>query len=481
MRPDEAFGAPGSSPGRTTGDAGPRTTDTRSHRVGYSMAVPAATRDRAPGERPPSSSSPPSVAGATVVAAMSHDLLFMSGDLRATLEHHGRGVREEVESAPDDHVLQADQQEWAEALAERYSIVAPELRSDQAWMDEPRNVKVDVSWDHFRRAIIDPSEPVYVPGHQTVVHIPFTGDKTVFSLKPSSYTLNPPRADVGDGELRLLIEYPSDTPVDIKDETDTLVRQVNTWLQYARNDIEQCNSELEGQARTAIADRRQRIERHREHLRATGLPVGPPATRAKTYIAEALVRRPAPLLPSTPSAQPIRLEPVLADEVFEHILEVLRLQAVGIERSPKTYAGMGEEALRTVLLDALNTHYRGQGSAEAFNVGGKTDILVRHEGSNLFIAECKFWSGGKGFVATIDQLFGYSAWRDTKLAVIMFIRERDLTAIVEKAREALAEHERFVAWGEAPNETELRAVMSWPGDERRHAQLHVFMVSTPVS
>lgn len=132
-----------------------------------------------------------------------------------------------------------------------------------------------------------------------------------------------------------------------------------------------------------------------------------------------------------------------------------------------------------MLLDALNTHYRGQGVAEAFNVNGKTDILVRHEGSNLFIGECKFWTGVKGFVAAVDQLFGYTAWRDTKLALIMFVRAHDLTAIIEKAGEALAEHQRFVAWGEAQSESELRAVVSWRGDDRRHADLNVFFVCTP--
>lgn len=167
-----------------------------------------------------------------------------------------------------------------------------------------------------------------------------------------------------------------------------------------------------------------------------------------------------------------------SQRVFEHILEVVQLQAVGIERSPKTYAGMGEEALRTVLLDALNTHYRGQGTAEAFHVKGKTDILIRHEGDNLFIGECKIWSGASGLVAAVDQLFGYTAWRDTKLALIMFVREKGLTAIIEKARDALAGHDQFVDWGEAGSETELRAVMSWPGDDRRHADLNVFFVST---
>lgn len=88
-------------------------------------------------------------------------------------------------------------------------------------------------------------------------------------------------------------------------------------------------------------------------------------------------------------------------------------------------------------------------------------------------------AGLRGFVDTIDQVFRYTGWRDTKLAAIMFVREKDLTAVIEKAREALQAHDRFVAWGEAAGETELRATMSWPGDERRHADLNVFVVHTP--
>jgi hypothetical protein len=409
-----------------------------------------------------------------------HDLLFhRSGALRDALEQQAGGMVQEVGRTPEDHVLQVDEDAWAQALAERWSVDAPELRPDDAWMDRPKDVQVDVSWDHFRRAITDPSRPTYVPGHRTVVHIPFTGDKTIFSLQPSTYTLNPPRADVGDGELRLVIEYPSDTPANIAGETNGLVTAVNAYLGYARNDIDQFNRGLESRARAAIQDRRRRVERHRAHIAETGLPVGPPSERSKTYIAEALVRRPAPMLSQTPATEPIRLEPVLAEEVFEHILGVIRLQATGIERSPKTYASMDEEALRTVLLDALNTHYRGQGTAEAFNVNGKTDILVRHEGRNLFIGECKFWSGAKGFLTAVDQLFGYAAWRDTKLALIMFVRERDLSAIIEKGRSALAEDEHFVEWRNSANETELRAVMSWPGDDRRHADLNIYFVPTP--
>lgn len=216
-----------------------------------------------------------------------------------------------------------------------------------------------------------------------------------------------------------------------------------------------------------------------EHLAETGIPMGKPNTTPKTYIADVIVRRPAPSAPLRVE-QPMPLEPVLSDDIFEHILGVIRASGEAMERSPKTYAGMGEEDRRQILLNALNTHYRGQATAEAFNVAGKTDILVRHsEGRNLFIAECKFWSGPKGFLETIDQLFGYTAWRDTKLAVVMFVREKDLSSVVEKAKQELAEHEQFIEWGDSASETELRATVSWPGDERRLAALNVFFIHTP--
>lgn len=41
----------------------------------------------------------------------------------------------------------------------------------------------------------------------------------------------------------------------------------------------------------------------------------------------------------------------------------------------------------------------------------QTDILIRVEDKNIFIAECKFWAGAKLLCDTIDQLLGYLSWR----------------------------------------------------------------------
>lgn len=71
---------------------------------------------------------------------------------------------------------------------------------------------------------------------------------------------------------------------------------------------------------------------------------------------------------------------------------------------------MGEEDIRQVMMLPLNDRYHGQAAAEAFNMEGKTDVLVRWENQNLFIGEFKIWNGQAQFLAAVDQLFGYRAW-----------------------------------------------------------------------
>jgi hypothetical protein len=407
---------------------------------------------------------------------MAGDLLFYGGDLRGTLENIRARLSRDVQETPDEHVLQADEDAWADALAERYRVDAPVLRPEEMWQEAPEGIDVDVSHD-FTRAVF-PGEQALVRGYRVVIHIPFDGDHGVFNLRASQFSLNPPRATVVEHELTDVIEYPADRPADIKAHAEELVRKVVQHLAWSRHDIDQHNDSLKQTALQAIQARRELVARHQEHLTETGLPVGPPDERGKTYIADALVRLPAPELPRR-EEESVRLEPVLAGEVFEHILGVIRSAGEMMESSPATYADMGEEDLRQVILTGLNGHYRGKTTAEAFNQTGKTDILVRHEGDNLFIGECKFWSGPQGFADTIDQLFGYTGWRDTKLAIVMFVRQRGLTDIIEKARETLEGHERLVGWRDVAAENELRATMSWPGDERRHAYLNVFFIHLP--
>jgi hypothetical protein len=405
-------------------------------------------------------------------------LLFTDGELRLALQHQAERLRAAVEAVPEEHLLQADVDEWVAALAEEFYVEAPELQLGQMYREPAKEIKVDVSHDpgrYFSPYTTDRR----INGYRVVVRVPFTGDKGVFELRPNQFTFNPPRARVDGNELALTLEYPHDKQPDIDSQVNGTIGTIEQWLGWSGGEIESFNRALEQHARSAIAGRRQRIEQREQHLATSSIPERRPGD-AKTYIPDVIVRRPAPKLPTAKTnGAGVQLEPVLEDRIFEHILSIVRMQAREMERAPKTYVGMDEEARRDLFLATLNTHYEGRGSAEAFNVNGKTDILIRYEDKNLFIAECKFWQGAKGFTDAIDQLFGYASWRDTKLALIMFVREKGLTEIVDKGRDALAAHAQFVAWQDSAGETELRGTVSWPGDDRRHADLNVFFVHTP--
>jgi len=62
---------------------------------------------------------------------------------------------------------------------------------------------------------------------------------------------------------------------------------------------------------------------------------------------------------------------------------------------------------------------------------------------NAFIGECKFWDGEVKFIAALNQLFGYTVWRDTKAALVLFISERDATNTIQKARNAIETHDCY--------------------------------------
>jgi hypothetical protein len=108
-----------------------------------------------------------------------------------------------------------------------------------------------------------------------------------------------------------------------------------------------------------------------------------------------------------------------------------------------TASKLKEEELRDLLLFVLNANYGGLARGEVFNSIGKTDILLQYRDRNAFIAECKIWRGPKQFTAAIDQLLGYVAWRDTKGALILFIKTGDATRIIDTAAQLMRKHRAF--------------------------------------
>lgn len=140
---------------------------------------------------------------------------------------------------------------------------------------------------------------------------------------------------------------------------------------------------------------------------------------------------------------------------------------------------MGEEDLRTHFLVQLNAQYQGNATGETFNYSGRTDILLRVDGKNIFIAECKFWSGEKALLETIDQLLGYLQWRDNKAAILVFNRNKGFSEVLAKIEKAVPLHPNFIRGGRKAGDTNFRYVFKQNQDAERMVTMTVMAFDVP--
>jgi hypothetical protein len=150
-----------------------------------------------------------------------------------------------------------------------------------------------------------------------------------------------------------------------------------------------------------------------------------------------------------------------------------------MELSPRAFIDMGEEDLRSHFLVQLNGAFQGEATGETFNFQGKTDILIRAEGKNIFIAECKFWKGEKAFLEAIDQLLSYLSWRDTKAALLIFNRNADFTAVLAKIAEITPKHPNVKRDFGKSDESSFQYVFAQPNDPNREIKLAVLAFDIP--
>jgi hypothetical protein len=140
---------------------------------------------------------------------------------------------------------------------------------------------------------------------------------------------------------------------------------------------------------------------------------------------------------------------------------------------------MVEEDIRQHFLVQLNGQYEGQATGETFNYQGKTDILIRSEGRNIFIAECKFWHGEKAFLDTVDQLLSYLSWRDSKAAIVVFNKNKNMTSVLSTIRDAIEKHPHKKQGPKVQGETRFRYVMGNPSDHAREIIMTVMVYDIP--
>ena len=404
------------------------------------------------------------------------DLLFHTHDLREIIENHAQGLTKEINSMSENEVLNTSMEDMVKYLTEKWRLDPLAINESDIQMNYG-DAQIDVSGD-FRRGIFDRSKPFYITGTRITLYVPFTGDPDLFKCRPSTYSLNPPRAAVRRDELIFTYNLTEDRASEVKDifERDIENTQVHTGRVNA--DVNDFNAALPEDAKQKLNARREKLLQDRDLVASLGFPLRRGQNPPPTFVAPDVKRRITAQKP-TASSEPFRPEPTLGMNDYEHILSVLSNMVTVMERSPRAFRDMSEEDLRTHFLVQLNGHYEGQATGETFNYEGKTDILIRVDGRNIFIAECKFWAGPTGLTKALDQLLGYTSWRDTKAALLIFNRGKNMSTILGGITKTVRKHPNYKAERDAKSETEFRYVFGHRDDVNREVTVTILVFDVP--
>jgi hypothetical protein len=373
---------------------------------------------------------------------------FRDGDTFTTFRNLIDSVTTEINSLDNEYVLKASQTELEEHFIEKVLIEALVLHSDKQYIKNRSGTQIDVSHD-FGRAVF-PGERAVVRGTRIDIAIPFEGNPELWKIQASTSSSGGyPDIEIRNNEVLFSISFPDDSAESdrIRSDIERNIKSLEDAVGYLKSDVINHNKSAPEKIKQVLARKRTLAQSTTGAIAALGIPVK--RVDAEPTFTIPTKRRTRPAKRPVVETGEYKPEPILEETEYQHILGILRSMSLVIERNPSSFASLDEESIRDHFLLQLNGHYEGGATGETFNASGKTDILIREENKNVFIAECKFWHGQKAFCDAVNQMLSYLTWRDSKCALLIFNRTKDSNAIRQKmheAMEALPEHRNTVSY-----------------------------------
>lgn len=332
---------------------------------------------------------------------------------------------------------------------------------------------------NYRESLfIGRGEPRTVPGTRITIHVPFDGTSDLFFLRPSQSNLNPPRGQVSEKPKEFLFSV--DLPKFKEGDADELLKRrigqtmagVRQNFENQAREIDALNLRIQTAVRELLESRSGSLNVIASSLAALGIQVRGGSPSLPVHLDRTIIPRSSATVVQ-PGAASRTLDRHITDRDYEDILSLIRHQCRTFEGAPGAFRKLGEERLRDVIRASLNAVYSASG--EAFRKKGKTDMCIEAQARSAFVAECKCWGTHKALLKAIDQLLGYSTWRDTKTALVVFNKKnRDFAALRAKVMGILAEHPAYRrTLREDPDNAEWRVVFE--GDSGDHLVCHVMM------
>jgi hypothetical protein len=399
--------------------------------------------------------------------------LFAGDRLGDVLFAAARQAEKRLAGWPADDLLSREEADVADQLISLATIEVPSLARGKAWLGPPREAHPYVGDATVRFGTVT----------RFTLVVPVTGDPSLFGMRSGilSAGFSGIRGEIDHPgkALRLHCDNPGN-PAQAKAYFDRLLDKIEQRLERTRADIEGHNQKMARQLPAAVARRRAKLLEDRDLGTSIGYPTKkrPDATSYSVPLTRRQITLGRPARPPEQRPNAYIPEPAIDDADYEAVLEVMRSARNSLERIANATTQLKEEHIRDLLLPILNSHFKGKAAGEVFQGAGRTDILIREDDRNVFIGECKIsdrdstnQSVETVVTKALDQLLGYLVWRDTKAALVLFIRDSDESATIHKALRTISNHPNCLRLGKINTDGRHDFVLHADGDEDREIHL----------
>src|SRR6185437_4995133 len=179
-------------------------------------------------------------------ATVTDAILFSECDIDSLLQNQAELAETRVQLIPANTLLSAGEADLIRAVVEEFELKVPTLKDEEIYIEDSGDTEVDLSADSMTRFMYgDPSGPIYVAGNKTVIAVPFEGDDSLFRVRPQTYTMNPPRAQVVGNELLLRFIRTDQNAEALKQEYLDTVNSIKQHLEWLSPSASQFNAQLE--------------------------------------------------------------------------------------------------------------------------------------------------------------------------------------------------------------------------------------------
>uniref|UniRef100_A9A6E9 Uncharacterized protein n=1 Tax=Methanococcus maripaludis (strain C6 / ATCC BAA-1332) TaxID=444158 RepID=A9A6E9_METM6 len=398
-------------------------------------------------------------------------------NLSDKLEGRLTELKTKIKSENPEYILDIDENKYIQSLINKYHIEPLNLKFEDKYLDSEER---EIPAEYFPANFFVYRGKTY-PKPVLIFCIPYEGDHKLLEYRPNPVTLYFPTVYRNNNAICLEYiqfetteEYNNKIKSNFTSDWNVIFKNLN----YLNNQIISFNKSLENTAKSFFENRKKEIIESRNSLNSFDMPIKTKKNSNDTYSVpvEKHIQKPEINIKTHEKT----LEPTLSDEDYSNILKTIHNIGNTFEKYPNNYYGKNEEGLRDFIVSHLETNYPSISiTGESYNKSGKSDILIKYQSKNLFVAECKFWGGGSEYTPAISQLLNNLTWRDSKSALIIFVKNMKIGPVLEEIKKCTKNHPDFLEDLGDHDQSWQNYIFKLNGDDETKIKLAVLIFHVP--